>query len=79
MEYIIVEAVIIDTARLLHFRNHGGQAYATIESIASDGSHGIANGHGGQAGATRESTPSDGCYGENYNSLEIISLPRFEW
>ena len=58
---------------------YGGQAAAIRESIVSDGSHGIGDGYGGQAAATTESRASDGCYGENYNSLEIISLPQFGW
>ena len=38
---------------------HGGQAAATIESIASDGGHRIGDGHGGKASAFLESTTSD--------------------
>ena len=45
-----MEAVIIDTARLLHFRNHGGKARATAESLVSNARHGIGDGHGGKAG-----------------------------
>lgn len=46
-----METIRIDITRILHFRNHGGQAAAIIESRVSDGSHGIGDGYGGQAAA----------------------------
>ena len=41
--------------------------------------HTIGNCDGGQTTATVERIIANTCYGENYNSLEIISLPQLKW
>ena len=74
----IPERIISNTRHTIG-NSDGGEARATRERIISNARHTIGNSDGGEARATRERRISNACYGENYNSLEIISLPRFEW
>ena len=55
------------------------EARTVIESSIADAGHAAGDGDGGQAAAAIESRIADACYGENYNSLEIISLPQPKW
>ena len=74
----ITERIITD-ARHAVGNLHRGQTTAIIERIIADTRHAVGNLHRGQTTAIIERIIADTCYGENYNSLEIISLPRFEW